>query len=130
MITVRSCAGLALGAVGALAMSHAAAARPPSQAMRGTLYAPARAFVQKNCAACHSQGGTNGQHDRAYRIMRLDTYADWLASTKIILAVVDTRHLDGKVMPPPKATAQPSDAERLRIVEWLERGSPNTADGK
>ncbi len=114
------------------AASPSPPASPPKSdgAMRDTLYPAARAFVRRCCASCHSDGGDHPKHERAYRIMKLDTYADWRESSKVILAVIDKRHLDGKIMPPPGASAQPSDAERLAIVQWIERGSPNTIDGK
>ena len=67
---------------------------------------------------------------RAYGVLQLDTYEQWKADTKVITAVIDKWHLDGKIMPPAKATAQPTDAERKAILDWLARGSPNTLDGK
>jgi hypothetical protein len=98
--------------------------------LAGTLYAPARRFVEAYCAGCHWEGGQNPKKKRALPAMRLDSYQGWSTHQSVLKGVLDRWHPDGKVMPPRSAHAQPSDAERRIILEWLARGSPNTVDGK
>jgi uncharacterized membrane protein len=98
--------------------------------MQGCKYPAASAFVEKYCSECHTSAGGHALKKRAYAVLQLDTYDQWKSGTKVILAVLDKWHLDGKIMPPPKATAQPTDAERKATLDWLGRGSPNTPSGK
>lgn len=103
------------------------------KSLAGCKYPAATAFVDKYCASCHTQGGVAPDaktKKRAYGVLQLDTYEQWKADTKVITAVLDKWHLDGKIMPPAKAVSQPTDAERKAILDWLARGSPNTLDGK
>lgn len=120
------------GAVAALvaAASTTASAETAPKSMQGCKYPAASAFVEKYCSGCHTSTGGDALKKRAYAVLQLDTYDDWKAGTKVITAVLDKWHLDGKIMPPPKATAQPTDAERKAILDWLGRGSPNTPSGK
>lgn len=113
---------------GASSRGQAKEAAPSS--MRGTLFPAAVHFVDTYCSACHSREGKDRKHARGYAILQLDSYDDWKASAKVIVAVTDKWHLRGKIMPPPTAKAQPSDAERHEILAWIGRGSPNTADGR
>jgi len=112
-----------------LVAASSALAEPSPKAMKGCHYPAASAFVEKYCAGCHTSTGTQAQKKRAYAVLQLDTYDEWKEQTKVITAVLDKWHLDGKIMPPPKASAQPTDAERKAILDWLARGSPNTAAG-
>ena len=98
--------------------------------LAGTLYAPARRFVTRYCAGCHWEGGTDPKKKRALPQMRLDSYQSWSTHQSVLKGVIDRWHPDGKVMPPRDAKAQPPDAERRAVLEWLARGSPNTVDGK
>lgn len=102
----------------------------PPGPLAGTVYAPARRFVSMYCAGCHWEGGTNPKKKRALPQMRLDSYQSWSTHQSVLKGVIDRWHPDGKVMPPRDAKAQPPDAERRAILEWLARGSPNTVDGK
>lgn len=111
-------------------VSALAAADAPKKPLDGCRYPAATAFVSKYCAGCHTEGGTHAQKKRAHAILQLDTYEGWKADAKVITAVLDKWHLDGKIMPPAKASAQPGDAERKAMLEWLARGSPNTPNGK
>jgi uncharacterized membrane protein len=99
-------------------------------ALAGTAYTPAQTFVERYCAGCHTRDGKHSKHEAAYPELHLDTYQDWKGHQPVIRGVIDKWHLDGKIMPPPSARAQPTDAERRMIVAWLARGSPNTKDGK
>lgn len=108
----------------------AAPSEPAPAVMQGTLFPKAVHFVKRYCSACHCRAGKDRKHARAYAILRLDKYDEWKESAKVIAAVTDKWHLDGRIMPPPQARAQPSDAERIEMLEWIGRGSPNTADGR
>jgi uncharacterized membrane protein len=99
-------------------------------AIDGVAYEPARRFVNSYCAPCHARGGPLPDHMRAYQVLHLDSYQDWKAGKRIILAVIDRWHLDGKIMPPPTAPAQPTDDERLQMIDWTQRDAPNSADGQ
>jgi uncharacterized membrane protein len=95
-----------------------------------TRYAAADAAIVAYCAGCHSKDGANQQHDRAYQVLSLDRYEDWHSQTTVIAAVLDKAHPDGRVMPPPDAPAQPTDAERSLLLDWTRRGAPDTPDGR
>jgi uncharacterized membrane protein len=116
-------AGLALAGVDAIADST-------PKSMKGCLYPQGSAFVETYCADCHTKPGASPSQKRAYAVLQLDTYDQWKASSKVILAVVNKWHLDGSIMPPASASPQPPDTERHMIVDWLTRGSPNTPSGQ
>lgn len=122
--------GLSVAFTLAFTLGSGAASADAPKALEGCAYAPARAFAQKYCGSCHTSAGTHAQKKRAYAVLQLDTYEQWKADAKVVTAVLDKWHLDGKIMPPPKAQAQPTDAERRLVLDWLARGSPNTATGK
>jgi mono/diheme cytochrome c family protein len=98
-------------------------------ALTGTLYEPARQFVQRYCWGCHGKDGQDPQQKGAYPAFRVDTYEDWATSRTILLAVLDKWNPDGDVMPPPDAD-EPSDDDRRTMLDWIRRNSPNSADGK
>jgi hypothetical protein len=98
-------------------------------ALRGTLYEPARQFVQRYCWGCHGKDGQDPKQKVAYPAFHVDTYEDWAMSRTILLAVLDKWNPDGDVMPPPDAVA-PSDGDRRAMLDWIRRNSPNSADGK
>jgi len=97
--------------------------------MRGTLYAPGRKFGQSYCGGCHAERGTDPKQKVAYPAFHVDSYEDWASSRTILLAVLDKWNPDGDVMPHPDAV-EPPDAERRLVLQWIRRGSPNTADGQ
>ncbi|MEO7423822.1 MAG: c-type cytochrome [Fibrobacteria bacterium] len=99
-------------------------------ALQGCRYAGARALVEKYCANCHSSHGTSRSQERAYRSLSVDTYAEWLAASREVPGRVDKDSLQGKIMPPPFFTMQPTQAERKLLAAWVRRGSPNTPDGE
>ncbi len=91
----------------------------------------ARIFVQNYCAACHSiKGSTSKSGEKARRAITMDTYAGWMEGSKGIPGRIDRDHLTDDIMPPSKFPAQPTDAERKTVVEWVRRGSPNTESGR
>jgi uncharacterized membrane protein len=106
-----------------------ARAEKASGALAGAQYGPARAFVAAWCGECHTQSGTNPKQARAYKAQRLDTYDQWRTHQSVLRGVIDKWHPDGKIMPPPGAKSPP-DAERRAVLEWIDRGSPNTPEGK
>lgn len=121
----------ALAALAVLAaLSRLAIADTAPKSMQGCKYPAASAFVERYCSECHTATGGHALKKRAYAVLQLDTYDQWKSGTKVITAVLDKWHLDGRIMPPPKASAQPTDAERKAILDWLARGSPNTATGR
>jgi hypothetical protein len=128
-ITLAACASSSRsGAVGNLAPTgdDAAAVEP---AMLGTLYEPGRSFGQSYCSPCHWKGGRHAKQPVAYPAFQVDTYALWATGRTIIPAVLDKWNPDGAVMPPPEAPGFPPDDERMSILDWVRRGSPNTPDG-
>jgi uncharacterized membrane protein len=99
-------------------------------ALQGCRYAAARALVEKYCANCHSSHGTSRSQERAYRSFSVDTYAEWLAASREVPGRVDKDSLEGKIMPPPWSTMQPTLAERKLLIAWVKRGSPDTPGGE
>jgi hypothetical protein len=64
----------------------------------------------------------------------LDTYAQWLKGSKHLLERLDpakAAEQDPPVDPMPLTgfPLQPTQAERDTLLDWLKRGSPNTASG-
>jgi hypothetical protein len=103
--------------------------RPPSRRrLEGgppIAYQPARRFLARYCADCHAPGGRAPEHERAFAIFQLDGRRQWREDQTVVSAVLDRWHLDGKIMPPPAARPQPSDAERKLILDWIGRDSPD-----
>jgi cytochrome c5 len=114
----------------ALGMATGCQRPPAAQALSGARYLPGQRFVERHCASCHADHGRDRLRARAHRVFAVDRYAQWQSGGRILLAVLDKWHLDGKVMPPPQAAEQPSDDERRQILDWIRRGSPNTPDGR
>jgi hypothetical protein len=135
---VRAFASLALAACGA----HGPGSGSPNgtggsvdasdlePAMKGTLYDAGRVFGQTYCSPCHWKGGQHPKQPVAYVAFQVDTYEQWATGGTIIPAVLDKWNPDGTVMPPPEAPAFPPDDERMSILDWVRRGSPNTASGQ
>jgi hypothetical protein len=105
-------------------------ASDPEPAMKGTIYDAGRVFGQTYCSPCHWKGGTHAKQPVAYVAFQVDTYEQWATGGTIIPAVLDKWMPDGTVMPPPEAPAFPPDDERMAILDWVRRGSPNTANGQ
>jgi hypothetical protein len=98
-------------------------------AMKGTLYDAGRTFAQTYCSPCHWKGGQHAKQPVAYPAFQVDTYDEWATGQTIITAVLDKWNPDGTVMPPPEAPKDPPDDERKTILDWVQRGSPNTPSG-
>src|SRR6266567_3545489 len=98
----------------------------PDPAMKGTVYERGRTFVQTYCSPCHWSGGRHAKKAVAYPAFQVDTYEQWMTGRTIVPAVLDKWNPDGTVMPPPEAPADPPDDERMLILDWVRRGSPNT----
>lgn len=79
-----------------------------------TLPAPTKSFLQKHCFECHDADTQKGK-------LRLDTLAPDFASAANaetwgrVFAQLEKREM------PPKKKAQPSDAERQAVLDWLGR---------
>ena len=101
-----------------------------SLALEGCRYDSARAMVEAYCADCHSSHGRSPARERARRGLSVDTYADWIGASREVPGRVDMDSLQDKIMPPHRFPAQPSAAERKLLVDWVRRGSPNTANGR
>jgi hypothetical protein len=99
-------------------------------AMQGTLYEPGRKFGQTYCSPCHWKGGQHPRQPAAYPAFQVDTYPQWASVPRIVPTVLDKWNPDGAVMPPPEAIVFPTDDERMSILDWALRGSPNTLDGR
>jgi hypothetical protein len=105
-----------LGLMLAAACGAAAATKPSGDE-------PVRQFAERYCASCHGEAGADGLQPRAHAIFTSDDVSQWRASPRIVQAVLDRWHLDGKIMPPPSARAQPADDERRAVLSWLRRGT-------
>ncbi len=99
-------------------------------ALEGCRYQAARTLVSRYCADCHTPAGTHRAQAKATRILRVDTYEQWMAASKAIPGRVDLDSLEGKPMPPGKYPNQPTVEERKLLADWVRRGSPNTEDGR
>ncbi len=121
-------AGIAIPLL-ALTATLAFACRDKSP-MAGTHYPQGRKFAQRYCMPCHASVGAHALKKRAYQAFNVDSFGTWKNNRSVIVGVLDRWHLDGKIMPPPEASAQPSDADRRLILSWMERGVPNTVDGR
>jgi hypothetical protein len=101
----------------------------PEPAMKGTIYEAGRVFGQTYCSPCHWIGGKHAKQPVAYVAFQVDTYEQWATGGTIIPAVLDKWNPDGTVMPPPEAPSFPPDDQRMLILDWVRRGSPNTPSG-
>jgi uncharacterized membrane protein len=97
-------------------------------ALEGAEYLPARAITHTYCGPCHIKDGKDPDQPRAYRGFKLDSY-DQMKRRLILVRNAITVHGTHADMPPPRAKRQPSAAERQVLVDWVERGCPNTPDG-
>jgi uncharacterized membrane protein len=106
----------------------------PAGALRGSLYDTATTLVRKYCADCHTEGGFNARQWDGWAAVQFDTYAQWKAFDASDLArrihPDSASNLGLNLMPPGDYGVQPTEAERSVLLEWLRRGSPNTADGR
>jgi cytochrome c5 len=115
---------LGVGLAGACSRPQPTAGAGPSVSEQ------AEQFATRYCAGCHSEAGQDPLRPRAHRIFDLDAAGKWRGSRRILLAVLDKWHLDGKIMPPPRAHPQPSDDERRAIIDWIAHGAPSAAPSK
>ena len=105
-------------------------------AVADVLYAPAKRIVNLYCADCHTQGGHNELQPDTWKFaLRLDTYDDWVSGTKVLLRRMDAAKAAAQdppedVMPSISFPFQPTQAERDTLIDWLNRGSPNTPTGE
>jgi mono/diheme cytochrome c family protein len=98
-------------------------------ALSGCRFPLATAFATQYCASCHTALGHDADQGKAYKALKLDTYADWQSYQGEIKGRIALDHPGGKIMPPKGIGLQPSDSERQVMLLWLQRGSPNTPDG-
>lgn len=98
-------------------------------------YEPARRLVSRYCADCHSAGGNHETHKDAWgHAIRLDLHAEWVSGERHLkerldpdVAAAQDPPLDA--MPLLAFPLQPTQAERDTLLDWIKRGSPNTASG-
>jgi hypothetical protein len=97
----------------------------------GFKYKEVEAFNRKYCADCHAPGGRHLKQPTASRFILLDTYASWNKQQTTILQWIDPAISAPGVppMPPEDYVEQPDSMERQRVVDWLTRNAPNTAEG-
>src|SRR4051812_24333048 len=95
--------------------------------MQGGQYLVARTLGNTFCGDCHTMGGKNPRQKDAYKNLQLDLYDTWKKRAGLIATglTVHGTHADM----PPQDAPQPSDADRQLLIDWLERGAPNTPDG-
>jgi mono/diheme cytochrome c family protein len=111
----------------------------PGVLLVGFRYRESEDFVRKYCADCHAPGGTHPEQRRAMLHLVLDTYGQWHKHRRNIRERIgikfdstqDTSWISQIIMPPDSLPAgrKPSDAERLKMMEWIDRFAPNTVDG-
>ena len=96
-------------------LSGVAAAAPEAVELEREFAETVRPFLAAYCTGCHGQDKPKGQLD-------LSQYGDSKAVVRdhqqwaIVLEA-----LTSKEMPPEKATRQPPEALRARVVGWVER---------
>jgi uncharacterized membrane protein len=95
----------------------------------GARYRPAQALIQSYCAPCHTRAGTHPLQRTARAELTLDTYGELRARSYLIEKAV-TVHGVRADMPPVEAPRQPAAGERALLIDWLQRGAPNTPDGR
>lgn len=98
--------------------------------LEGCRFAFAVEFTGKYCGECHTSRGGDPHRDKAVLNLKMDAYRDWLDAAGAVPSVLDKEALEAPIMPPPAYPAQPSDAERALLLEWVKRGSPNTDSGR
>lgn len=101
-------------------------------AVAGLVYDEAFAILNRSCADCHTEGGLNADQAAAWTFaLRLDTYAGWLrAGTSTLRERLDPTVAEpDELMPPASFPYQPTPEERQLLIDWLNRGSPNTSNG-
>lgn len=99
------------------------------------LYEPARRLASRYCADCHAAGGNHETHKDAWgHAIQLDTWKQWSDGERHLkerldpaVAAAEDPPLDA--MPLLAFPLQPTQAERDTLLEWVKRGSPNTASG-
>ena len=99
----------------------------------GYRWQEAEQFVRKYCAECHAPGGRNPEQVQGMLYLMLDTYVQWHKREHKIKSRIDTV-ADPQfvnVMPPDSMPSdkKPTSEERRRMMEWIDRFSPNTLDG-
>lgn len=105
-------------------------------ALSDVLYEPARRIVGRLCSDCHAAGGKNEKHFDAWgHAIRLDTWQEWVDGRADIVARLDPAKAAEQdppvdVMPLATFPLQPTQAERDTLLQWIARGSPNTATGE
>lgn len=99
-------------------------------ALQDCQYTFAKNFTSQYCSDCHTTTGTFKHKDKALQNITMDTYHDWMQASRTVPRVLDKHNLESKIMPPAKYPYQPTDSEREVMIEWLNRGSPNTDSGK
>jgi mono/diheme cytochrome c family protein len=101
-------------------------------AMEGLNYAEAAALINRSCADCHTEGGLNPDQPAAWTFaLRLDRYQSWVrAGTSTLLERLDPSIAKPEEqMPPADFPNQLTLVERQLLIDWLNRGSPNTPNG-
>jgi len=101
--------------------------------LMGYRWPEAENFVRKYCSDCHAPGGRHPQSVQAMLYLMLDTYDQWHKREEKIKGRIDTAAdpLSINVMPPDTLPLEkkPTVEERRRMMEWIDRFSPNTPDG-
>ena len=104
-------------------------------ALADVRYEPVRRLVSRSCADCHAKAGNNESHGDAWgHAIRLDTYAEWVDGRRVLLerlvpATAAALDPPVDVMPSAGFRFPLTDAERDTLLQWIARGSPNTASG-
>ncbi len=98
-------------------------------ALQGTDFKQGKFLVGRFCADCHTAAGKNSDQARAWNILPLDTYAEWIKYPRLLSGRLAENHPGGNPMPPPKFSLQPTAAERNILLDWIARNSPNNPDG-
>jgi hypothetical protein len=100
----------------------------------GYRWPEAENFVRKYCADCHAPGGRDPQQVQAMLYLILDTYEQWHKRGGKIKSRIDTAADPTAiaVMPPDNMPIEkkPTREEVRRMMEWIDRFSPNTPDGR
>ncbi len=94
------------------------------------LYKPAQRLMDKYCAECHARDGNSPYQKLTWsNSLQIDSFPVWRGAAGPLIERMDPVYT-WDLMPPFYGAHQPTRAERDTLLQWLNRGAPNTVDGR
>lgn len=81
-----------------------------------TTYADVEPIFQERCVACHMGEGQSELCPECWALTDYSHIASWSQEIKTAMLACE--------MPPPESGMTMSNAERMKILEWIRCGSP------